>query len=1326
MNTRKVLLFIACILLSGPFSFAQIVSVNPLTGGASAYIPIYTVSQGQVSVPVGLTYSGTGVKPKDVEGSAGMGWNIQAGGAVTREVRGLPDDVTKDNAGKSLYGWMSPLDTGASKVAGWTITNDGINCAKMTADVNYITANFPYRDDTEPDMFYVNAPGLSCQLVYNRADTTFHPVSYQDLKITYTVVGGTGSNKSNIASFTITNDKGVQYVFSSPETITQKASVKSGYPPPSYYYTKFQQYQNGITYYDSWNLYSITDPNGNGVILGYNTEPQTMGADSVGMFSGVPYSYQLQYKMLNIITSQRIANISTVNVNYALYNQLRFYWMSSDGSTGQTVIDSIGVPGNTINFSYSNVAYTPKNYSRDFLRSMYITGCGSPVNYQFKYIGETPNFPGSNFYTSTLPDSSSLQRDYWGYYSALIANPTSLMPKVWISGYHSNIIPPYAIYETNTGSDVYPYYTSNTNANMWAADTVNVMVGSLNKIILPQGGSTNIIYESNDYVDVPSGAVVKGGGIRVRQLIDSASRGTTSTIIHNYSYKDPTTGLTSGKPVTLPEFSFTVPYGGAATGNTLWNDCTALSAYDLSPEDHTIMYQYAKVSQTGVGYTQYQYYIPATNWDSIAGPACSGCSTTEWAPTFEYVSNCSGVNGPITNHTNNYPFIPNANYDFERGLPLKISSYNNDPTPKEVSETDYTYQRSYTPATISALRWEDANLSGLVSRCYGKYNVFYNTSELTGTVTTKIFDSSGSGSYRTSTATYTYGSSNHKLLTQETVTNSDNSVLTTNIKYIKDYSPNSSTNANINALYQLKQMNINAPVESWNQVTRGGTTVTTSASLTLFNKYLVNSFTHYLPSQQWKLLKADGEVFTPFSINTAAPSISIDTGYVQAANYDTYDDTGFPQTVDDAHKHFQTNILDHYSGQISASVKNAAYKEFAFADFDSDYGYGAYIPDYYFSFSGTKDTTTAITGSHTGYAAKLGIGQTLSHTITKNTSATKYILSMWIEAPTGTNTIYVSLNGGTPIACTYTGLGMTKWKYCEWNNLPMAGLPSTFTVAITTSHTIGIDDVIFYPDVAEASTAAYDKVGHYKIAATNTNGISTYFTNDQWGRPLYVLNQDKHIVQKNTYVTGEDLADFTPVIGMSSSIYVNVSTAFSINNVPTCSAAGVTVTWNFGDGSAPVNTALTTSPTHTYTSINTFTITAVVHSPLYGDKTVTSPVVVLPGNITLSYTNTQPGGNGNLMSLVFSQGGNTQYTFANYQINGAIIKQGIYDVTATVTNSLLITTYSFSLTGDGGNGYFACTNYTANANLTFHYTADLTACSTLSVWMSNTHCGTPP
>lgn len=49
-------------------------------------------SQNGYSVPVNLVYQTKGVRVQDIASSVGLGWNLSAGGAITRVMRDEPDD----------------------------------------------------------------------------------------------------------------------------------------------------------------------------------------------------------------------------------------------------------------------------------------------------------------------------------------------------------------------------------------------------------------------------------------------------------------------------------------------------------------------------------------------------------------------------------------------------------------------------------------------------------------------------------------------------------------------------------------------------------------------------------------------------------------------------------------------------------------------------------------------------------------------------------------------------------------------------------------------------------------------------------------------------------------------------------------------------------------------------------------------------------------------------------------------------------------------------------------------------------------------------------
>lgn len=63
------------------------------TGVPSISIPLFNLTANKISLPISLDYHASGIKVGQIASNVGLGWSLNAGGVITREVRDQPDDA---------------------------------------------------------------------------------------------------------------------------------------------------------------------------------------------------------------------------------------------------------------------------------------------------------------------------------------------------------------------------------------------------------------------------------------------------------------------------------------------------------------------------------------------------------------------------------------------------------------------------------------------------------------------------------------------------------------------------------------------------------------------------------------------------------------------------------------------------------------------------------------------------------------------------------------------------------------------------------------------------------------------------------------------------------------------------------------------------------------------------------------------------------------------------------------------------------------------------------------------------------------------------------
>lgn len=108
-------------------------------------IPIYTIQLPLTSVPITISYHASGIKVNDISTTVGLGWVLNAGGVITRSVKGAPDK----NFGAS----------GTIHNKQWAVNlSEDVRLNHLD---NIYSQGLTGTYDSESDIYYYNVAGMS-------------------------------------------------------------------------------------------------------------------------------------------------------------------------------------------------------------------------------------------------------------------------------------------------------------------------------------------------------------------------------------------------------------------------------------------------------------------------------------------------------------------------------------------------------------------------------------------------------------------------------------------------------------------------------------------------------------------------------------------------------------------------------------------------------------------------------------------------------------------------------------------------------------------------------------------------------------------------------------------------------------------------------------------------------------------------------------------------------------------------------------------------------------------------------------------------------------
>lgn len=455
-------------------------TVDMFHGTPNIQIPIYTHGGRELNFPISLSYDASGIKVEQRATSAGLGWNLNLGGRISRIANGYPDDYISAQTPYQSF-WNSAV-------------NDDIN---LYLDENQL---FDSRDeaiaylvflrkikdneiDTQPDFFSFNALGVSDMIVIDRNTKQAIALNNPRLKVTFTKTNPFSSFGS-INSWTVTLDDGTILVFSQSETTNSTHFIDIGDESGlNNFYGAFQSYKS------SWQLSSITSPTGKDTYTlnytPYYTEANPLKAT---LYQGVSNP---------LVSPPQVSNTRSSGINNATYNISQAYVNRITHNGSRIVTIDYGSRYDT---DLNNKINAIKIYDQD-------TGNDSQdlhrtISFEHSYFGSGASNPSlaSNvsirlkldaLETSFRNPLDQVQRHAFEYISPGLIPSTLSMSQDY-----------YGFYNGQTNSVLYPRvnYQNIDNITDGADRSVSISharIGTLNKITYPTGGHTILNYESH-------------------------------------------------------------------------------------------------------------------------------------------------------------------------------------------------------------------------------------------------------------------------------------------------------------------------------------------------------------------------------------------------------------------------------------------------------------------------------------------------------------------------------------------------------------------------------------------------------------------------------------------------------------------------------------------------------------------------------------------------------------------------------------------------------------------------------------------------------------
>jgi YD repeat-containing protein len=439
------------------------VSNNHFNGLLNIKLPIYQYTTSELTIPINIFYNGGGNQIDGYPGIAGLGWNLDVGGMITRGAKGQPDEYwpmitqTQSISGTSITTVM-PYGTDKSYLSNATTLNRtdwasstfvntlNTNSLYYTFQPGLTTYNANPLADLQPDKFFFSVNGMHGEFAMDhtgawvvKSDQPGMSFQVQHSVLMDVKVPNLKIIKRAFVEFILTGTDGTKYYFGENNVDNPKniEYTHSGRYEPSQTFTG--QYSALIP--SSWKLAKIVTPLGKQILF----QNKTMGYQSqkVRNYYGISQLFPMLYEHsvnkavteswylekiigpdgvmieFNLVPSVQLGTNEGLASDQIIFVDLNGSMPTSAGNALNTYpkledikVSYNGVVANKTTFSY--IENINERLKLEFVKQSDL-GTMNIVQYKFGYN------------STKLPVYGSGKADRWGYFNNVnyFENPAS-------------------------------------------------------------------------------------------------------------------------------------------------------------------------------------------------------------------------------------------------------------------------------------------------------------------------------------------------------------------------------------------------------------------------------------------------------------------------------------------------------------------------------------------------------------------------------------------------------------------------------------------------------------------------------------------------------------------------------------------------------------------------------------------------------------------------------------------------------------------------------------------------------------------------------------